>query len=154
MAYDSKSKNKAYKLFCLGKTLTEISKVKGMPSTNILSKWKAQYDWSSRRNKIDKKTAEKIDENVADYKAKMISELCGIKSILLDEISKCLNPTKDKIVDGIIKLQQQELLLRGEATEHKKIDGDIVNRNLDFSNLTTEDIRELLKNEDKRTSVL
>lgn len=148
MAYDSKIKNKAFKLFCLGKSITAISKLKGMPSEGILYGWKRHEDWDNRRNKVNNKTNEKLSENISDYKANMITELCDIKSKLLLEIDKCLNPTKEKIVDSIIKLQQQELLLRGEVTEHKKIDGDIVNRNYDFSNLTTEEIRELLKNED------
>jgi hypothetical protein len=154
MAYDSKTKNKAFKLFCMGKTLTEISKVKGMPSDKTLAYWRREEKWVELRGTVNTKTSEKLIEKVSDFKADMISELCDIKRILLDEMSKCLNPTKDKLADSIIKLQQQELLLRGEATERKKIDGDIVTRNLDFSNLTTEDIRELLKNEDKRTSVL
>lgn len=148
MAYDSVTKNKAFKLFCLNKSITQISKVKGMPSETTLCAWKKNEDWENRKNKVNVKTNEKIDENISDFKASMLKELFDIKSKLLTEVDKCLNPTKEKLVDSIIKLQQQELLLRGEVTEHKKIEGDIVNRNYDFSNLTTEEIRELLKNED------
>ncbi len=148
MAYDRKTKEKALKLYFLGKTLTQISKVKGMPSEKTLSYWRTKEDWNSKRKETNKKTAEKLIENVSDFKASMIEELVDIKSKLLAQFEDSPNPTKDRLADSIIKLQQQELLLRGEATEHKKVEGDVVNRNYDFSNLTTEEIRELLRNED------
>jgi len=148
MAYDSRIKNKAFKLFCVGKSMKEISRSKGMPSETTISAWRRQEEWDKRSREINNKTNAKLAENIVDFKSSMITELCDIKRQLLEEMPKCLNPTKDKIANTLIKLQQQELLLRGEATEHKKIDGDIVNRNLDFTHLTTDEIRELLKNED------
>jgi hypothetical protein len=138
MAYDSKIKQKAYKLFCIGKSLTEISKVKGMPSEKTLSEWRASENWNERREEINKKTAIKLDEKVSDFKVDMIKDIQDIKFKLLSELDNCSNPTKDKLADSLIKLQQQELLLRGEATERKEVTAAI-----DMSGLTVEELRKL-----------
>lgn len=125
MAYDAKTKQKAFKMFCLGNTLTEISNVKGMPSEETLTTWKKKQKWEEKRNKVDEKTTEKLTETLSDFKANMITEINLLKQKLLSELDNCQNPTKDKLADSLVKLQQQELLLRGEATDHKKVDAKV-----------------------------
>jgi hypothetical protein len=140
MACDAKTKQKAFKLFCLGKSMIEISKVDGMPSPTTLVKWKAQQNWEERKQKIDNKTSEKFDEKVVDFKVNMINEINSLKQKLLVEFDNCQNPTKDKLADSLVKLQQQELLLRGEATDHKKIDAKV-----DCSIIITGEVEEWAK---------
>jgi len=125
MAYSAKTKQKAFKLYCLGKSLTAISKEKGMPSEKTLSTWRASEEWHSKKIMVDKKTTPKLIENVSDFKANMINELRSLKQRLLDDLDNCHSPTKDKLADSLVKLQQQELLLRGEVTDHKKIDAKV-----------------------------
>ena len=59
----------AFKLYSLGQPLMRIAKDLGISRTTIY-KWRNQGDWDSRANQIKANARDKVDETVAQMKAK------------------------------------------------------------------------------------
>lgn len=103
--------------------------------------WSKAFNWQERviqrdielSKGLEKKTNTTILNEKANYR-RIIKETIG----KMEEIS--INNTKD--LETLVKL---DLLLMGEATEKNETDNKI-----DFSHLTTDQIRELIKIEDSK----
>ena len=71
MAYKPQTREKAFALYCDGKTLEQISR-KLKIRRNTISTWKGRYDWDKRRAAIEQKATEKTDNWRAREMAKAV----------------------------------------------------------------------------------
>lgn len=130
--------------YCLGESRSIPQVVqKYTVSIAAVKKWSKAFNWQERILKRDIKIGKAL---VTKTNTTVLDEKANYRRIIKDAISSMgtVRAESAKDLEILVKL---DLLLMGEATD--KTDTDI---KMDLSHLTTEEIRELIKNERNRTT--
>lgn len=138
--YTTESHRIAFNYWKSGMTLREISEQEGMPSREMLSRWKngdvkcecKWHDWEALYAGIAKDAYDEVEDELSDPKEvekKKIKQIIEIQGDFLDLWNPDnLGPPKNfkeakQFVDTLGKLINQERLLKGESTEINEIKG-------------------------------
>jgi hypothetical protein len=112
-------------------------------SLTSIAKWGKAFNWQERILQRDIEIGKAL---VVKTNTTVLDEKANYRRIIKDAISS-MGTVKAESAKDLEILVKLDLLLMGEATE--KTDTDI---KMDLSHLTTEEIRELIKNERNRTT--
>ena len=122
--YNEKQKNDAFSLFCSGLTFHAIEKkFGGYPKRTTLKAWADAGKWEERKKNVLDKSAQVLDEDMADIIARQ-------HKIIKALLAKALPSTLIKLereganVGDIKRLLEHELLLEGKPTERMNIGVD------------------------------
>ena len=102
MAYKPKTREKAFALYCEGKTLAQISKKLKIRRSTI-STWKSRYKWEKRRAETEQKAHEKTDNWRAREMSKAVKghfEVArGLRGAITIKLKRLLAATSPNTLD-------------------------------------------------------
>lgn len=110
MSYDKSTRQAIFKLWTAGKPIEQINKKTGVSKTTIY-KWRKQYGWDERNTEINKKVKEKVNESLAEMKAKQRNIIRGIQGRFIKQLrAETVDVTPAQVIDAM----KHELHLMGE----------------------------------------
>jgi len=124
MAYSNEAKATALSLYLIGENYKEITGMTGV-TDKTLTKWAAEGNWEVRKTEHLKLLQNETVVDITDFKLKMIKQLEKLRDNLIEDFSISKNPTKDKVLSGILDINKQILLLKGLPTEVSKVNQQV-----------------------------
>jgi hypothetical protein len=119
--YGVRERGMALRLYLEGYSLTRIEKATGIPIFTI-SNWCKRYNWQGKLGEYAQKAENIMVESSFNIKKKELHKIEEMVEYLTNELKVAKLPTKDKLVSNIIEYQKLALLLKGVATDSKKVE--------------------------------
>ncbi|MCD6477502.1 MAG: hypothetical protein J7K87_00680 [Candidatus Aenigmarchaeota archaeon] len=114
--YPDEIKNKAFQLYCLGWSLTKIARKIGVDWKTV-KEWSVRKKWREKKERIDQKTGEILEEKSVDWKSQTIKQLIEIRDSLIKRYGKAKTGNVEQLTKAILGLNEQIALLKGEVTQ-------------------------------------
>lgn len=119
MKYNQEEVNKAFALYVNGAEQEEIADALGV-ARNTITTWKKKFNWEAQLKDVQEKTKEILVTDIAQIRARQIKICQAIQSKFIERL-KLENNINAQDADRAMK---HELLLLGEATDRKEINGE------------------------------
>ena len=122
--YSNEDKALALSLWLSGKEYREISEQIGVTPKTLVA-WSEKENWTEKKEAHMNLLNKSAVEDIIEFKQKMITQLEGLRDILMEDFKNCKAPTKDKVVQNVIEINKQLLLLRGLPTDISKVENKV-----------------------------
>ena len=117
--YDESTREAVFQLYSLGKPIERIAKDLGVSKVTIY-KWKEEYSWDSRANKIKAKARQEVNETLTEIKQRQHKIL---KGMIGDFVSRLKSGEAKVDTKDVIHILKHELHLMGEAESSSRVEG-------------------------------
>lgn len=123
MHYPKQIKEKCFKLYIKGYSLSSISKMDGMPAMTTLAKWCKTEGWEAYRETAELEASKALMESATAELAEMDKRHIQGLLVATDRITEMLRSDKitarnlESLVRALSLVMREARLLKGEATE-------------------------------------
>ena len=119
MYYPDEIKIKAFEYFCLGWSLSQIARKIGVDWKTVRT-WRRKYDWDRKKERIDQRIGEELENKSVDWKVQIINELMEIKDELVRRYKQARTGNVEQLTKALDVVIEKIALLKGEAIERSE----------------------------------